>query len=103
MARRKQPVGPNVAQLAELPPELCREAVTVEDFVPPSEQPPSWWSDTDGPAYRDWRRIRALRRWQDAVQEWGTDHGLDPRELTTLGHWPTHPPLFADRADTTAD
>ncbi len=85
VARRKQPPGP-VAALVELPAELSRESVTVERFVSWSQRPPWYWADTDGPQYRDWRRIRALRRWQDSVQEWGTEHGLDRRALTTLGY-----------------
>lgn len=67
MARRRQSPQPVVP---ELPTELRRDAVTVELFAARSERPPSYWSDADGLEYRDWRWIRALRRWQSAVEMW---------------------------------
>jgi hypothetical protein len=81
----------------ELPAQLRCGAVTVEDFVPSGEQPPHWWGrggadDSDA----EWRKIRALRRWQDAVTAWGAERGLDVRQLRALGFYPGRPPRFRD-------
>ncbi|MGH3548229.1 MAG: hypothetical protein ACRDQU_08975 [Pseudonocardiaceae bacterium] len=79
-----------------LPVHLRRGVVVVQDFVPDWEQPPVWWaSGTAGHADADWREIRALRRWQAAVQAWGAQHGLSTGELGRLGYWPGRPPPFA--------
>ena len=76
---------------------LRRGEVVVEDFVPSSEQPPWWWgSSTAGYSHSGWREIRALRRWQDAVEQWGAERGLSTGDLRRLGHWPGRPPPFFD-------
>lgn len=92
MARRK-PVQ-RAGLDSPLPPELRRENVTVETFVFWDERPDSWCSDD--PPYLFWRKLRAWRRWQDAVTEWGTANGLDHQALRAEGLWPIHPPPFAD-------
>lgn len=97
MARRKQPAAA-VAPVGELPEHLQRGVVTVEDFVPSWEMPPDWWSSGTGDySDRDWRLLRSWRRWQDAVTEWGVQHGLDDGELRRRGWWPGRPPPFAQR------
>jgi hypothetical protein len=60
VAKRRQPPVPVV----ELPEHLRRDAVRVEDFVP-WEEPVS--SVGEDPPYLAFRRLRAWRRWQDAV------------------------------------
>jgi hypothetical protein len=97
MARRKQPPGPDAAAV-ELPERLRRDVVVVEDFVSWDESLPSWRRDDDFDPWPhpSWRRIRSLRRWQDAVRAWGTEYGLDRTALGQLGYWPTRPPRFGD-------
>lgn len=81
MARRKRPPELDYRSV-ELPVHLRWDVACVEDFVPWLEGPPVWWqNDDDGPYFPTWRRIRALRRWQAAVTELGTKHGLDRRAL----------------------
>lgn len=93
MARRRAPEPPAAVD-AVFPDELRRGNVVIEDFVPPWEQPPAYWSAPGGPGCSDasWRSIRALRRWQDAVEKWGGEHGLHRSALMKLGLWPTRPP-----------
>lgn len=90
MARRKPEAAP--ASDSPLPAGLRFENVTVSSFVGPEEgpEPGSTW---DRPS---WRKLRAWRRWQAQVQEWGAERGLDVRELRRLGLYPTQPP-FANR------
>jgi hypothetical protein len=95
VARRKRPPDLAEAGVDPLPEHLRRDAASVEDFVPWDEVPPSWHWD-EGPPYPSWRRIRALRRWQDAVATWGAERGLDRTALGQLGYWPTRPPRFGD-------
>lgn len=89
MAVRRPPPTPVVD--SEFPAHLCRGAVTVEDFVAPSERPPINWP---GSPYL-WREIRALRRWQAAVTAWGRAGRLSVQDLRRAGYWPTTPPPFA--------
>ena len=100
MARRKPPTAPDLGPV-ELPVRLRRGEVIVEDFVSPSEQPPSWW-ELNNANYNNidsgWREIRALTRWQDAVEQWGAERGLSVRDLRRLHHWPGRPPPFAGSA-----
>ena len=94
MARRKAPPSPAL-DLADFPHSLRRDVVVVEDFVPSWEQPPSWLAgEPEGDEW--WRRIRALRRWQDAVAGWAAERGLSRHQAQRLGwYWPSHPPPFA--------
>jgi hypothetical protein len=90
VAKRKRPPVPVV----ELPEHLRRDAVRVEDFVP-WEEPVS--SLGENPPYLAFRRLRAWRRWQDAVTAWGAERGLDVPQLRALGLYPIHPPRFRER------
>jgi hypothetical protein len=94
VARRKPPPPPTV-DLGDLPHALRRDVVVVEDFVPPWEMPPSWRAnDPEGDGW--WRRIRAMRRWQAAVAQWGAERGLSEHKLNGMGRiWPGKPPPFA--------
>ena len=89
MAKRKRPPVPVV----ELPAHLRRDAVRVEDFVPWEEPVASVGED---PPYLTFRRLRAWRRWQDAVSAWGAERGLDVPQLRALGLYPIQPPRFRD-------
>ncbi len=93
MARRREPPPVRFEQ-ADLPAELRPANVTIEQFVSPDERPPSYWSQADAPHYTQWRQIHALRRWQDAIAQWGASQGLDARQLRGSALWPTHPPRF---------
>ena len=93
MARRREPPPVRFEQ-ADLPPELRRGNVTIEQFVSPDERPPSYWSGADAQHYFQWRQIQALRRWQDVIAEWGASQGLDARQLRASALWPTYPPRF---------
>jgi hypothetical protein len=77
VARRKAPPGVDV-RVEDFPESLRRGSVVVEDFVPWSEQPPEYWGMRDD---SDWREIRAMRRWQAAVQDWGAQRGLSDRKM----------------------
>jgi hypothetical protein len=93
MARRRRPEPP--PSESPLPFKLRPENVVVEDFVSPDEQPPADWTG-ENPPYECWRRLRAWRRWQDAVIAWGTEQGLDVPQLRTLGLYPIQPPRFGN-------
>jgi len=93
VARRREP-EPVQFEQADLPAELRRENVTIQQFVADTEQPPPYWRDTDAPEYYQWRQLCALCLWQDAIAEWGTAQGIDTRELRGSSLWPTHPPPF---------
>ncbi len=89
MARRKRPPEPVV----ELPAHLRRDVVTVETFVGWDEPLSCVGED---PPYPTYRRLRAWRRWQDAVAMWGAGQGMDVRQLRAAGLWPVQPPRFGD-------
>jgi hypothetical protein len=91
MARRRRPEPPPSESL--LPFRLRPENGVVEDFVLPEEQPPADWIGED-PPYRCWRRLRAWRRWQTAVEAWGAECGLGVSQLRALGLYPVQPPPF---------
>jgi hypothetical protein len=93
VARRKHLESP--PSDSPLPPELRRQNVTVETFVPWDEQVSS---TGEPPPYLAFRRLRARRRWQSAVEEWGSGQGLDVQDLRALGVYPTQPPRFGDRS-----
>jgi hypothetical protein len=76
-----------------LPPHLRRDSVTVETFVAWDEPIACVGED---PPYLTFRRLRAWRRWQDAVEGWGAERALDVRQLRALGFWPVSPPRFGD-------
>jgi hypothetical protein len=90
MARRRRPELP--PSESPLPFWLRPENVVVEDFVEPEEQPPADWIGDD----RCWRGLRAWRRWQDAVTEWGAERGFDTSELRNRGLYPYQRPRFGD-------
>jgi len=91
VARRRDPEPVRFEQ-TDLPVELRREHVTIEDFVGADEDPPGYWSDTDASRYNTWRQIRALRCWQDAIAEWGVSQGVNARQLRGSVLWPNYPP-----------
>jgi hypothetical protein len=91
VAKRRQPPVPVV----ELPEHLRRDAVRVEDFVPWDEPVASVVGED--PPYLAFRRLRAWRRWQDAVTAWGAERDLDVPQLRALGLYPIHPPQFRER------
>jgi hypothetical protein len=64
-------------------------------FVLPEELPPADWTG-ENPPYECWRRMRAWRRWQTAVTEWGAERGLDVPELRALGVYPRQRPFSAE-------
>lgn len=94
MARRKAPPQATLDP-GDFPRALRRDVVVVEHFVPSWEAPPSWRvNDPEGDEW--WRRIRAMRRWQAAVAQWGAERGLPERKLKGMGGiWPMRPPPFA--------
>lgn len=91
MARRKRLEPPPLE--SPLPPWLRRENVTVETFVSWDERPDPWCPD-DTANHLWWRRLRAWRRWQAAVLEWGAKRGLDRGQLRDRGLWPIQAPPF---------
>jgi hypothetical protein len=90
MARRR-PSEPSPSE-SPLPFELRPESVVVEDFVAPDEQPPADWTG-ERPPHECWRRLRAWRRWQDAVTAWGAERDLDVPELCARGLYPRQRPF----------
>src|SRR4051794_2311121 len=97
MARRR-PVPTDSGPV--LPWELRPENVTVETFVSRWEEPAEPYSPLvdpsfEGGSYPSWRRLRAWRRWQEAVTAWGAAQGLSITDLRKAGLWPTHRPPFA--------
>jgi hypothetical protein len=93
MARRRRSEPP--PRESPLPFKLRPENVVVEDFVSPDEQPPPDWTG-ENPPFECWRRLRAWRRWQDAVIAWGTEQGLDVPELCARGLYPRQRPFSAE-------
>jgi soluble lytic murein transglycosylase-like protein len=74
----------------DLPEWLRRGVARVEDFVSPDERPPELWSGD----LAEWRAVRGWRRWQDAVEQWGQERGLDRAGLMDVGAWPSSPLPF---------
>lgn len=65
------------------------------------ELAPAWARSDTGPLHhdpehREWRSVRALHRWQDAVRAWATEAGVPDEQLRARGWWPTRPPRFDD-------